>query len=93
MDIPDLVNAGFELCATLFILNNSRVAFKQKMVAGVSIISIMFFTSWGFWNIYYYPHLGQALSFYCGIGVVIANMIWVSILLYYRNNPLQSSLT
>lgn len=79
----DLINSLFELFASLFILNHCRVLYKQKDVKGVSILSTIFFTSWGLWNIFYYPSLGQTLSFYAGIGVFLANMLWVSMMVYY----------
>lgn len=37
---------------------------------------------------YYYPYLGQMFSFYCGVLVCLANMTWVSMMLYYRRQEL-----
>lgn len=79
----DLINGLFELCASLFILNNCRVLYVQKQVRGISIISTIFFTLWGLWNVFYYPHLGQMLSFYAGVGVLFCNILWVSMMVYY----------
>lgn len=81
----DLINSLFELFASLFVLNNCRVLYKQKEVKGVSIISTAFFTSWGLWNVFYYPHLGQVLSFYAGIAVLLSNLLWVGMMIYYHN--------
>lgn len=80
----DTVNGLFELFATFFILNHCLVLHKEKKVRGVSIISTVFFTGWGFWNMFYYPHLGQLLSYYGSIFVCIANLVWVSQMVYYR---------
>ena len=85
MEIPDLINGSFELLAGFFLLNNCFQVIKDKSVAGVSIISVMFFTLWGFWNLYYYPHLNQMISFFGGLLIVIANTFWVVLLLKYRN--------
>jgi hypothetical protein len=47
----------------------------------------LFFTSWGVWNLYYYPSLGQWLSFAAGIALCLGNIAWVSqaIRLAYRS--------
>jgi len=82
--MADLINASFELFGGFFILMHCWVAYKDKAVAGVSIISVAFFSLWGFWNLFYYPHLGQMLSFYAGVFIVLANLLWVGLLLKYR---------
>lgn len=85
MQIPDLINGSFEFLAGFFVLNHCRMVLKDKAVAGVSIISIVFFTLWGFWNLYYYPHLDQLWSFYGGMFIVTANTLWVILLIKYKN--------
>lgn len=84
MNFPDLVNGGFEACASIFILNHCRVLWKSKQANGVSVVSTMFFLAWGLWNLFYYPHLGQRFSFYAGIAVVLANLIWIGFILKIR---------
>jgi len=80
----DLMNGLFELGGALFVLNHSRVLYFDKAVKGVSLISLIYFLAWGFWNLIYYPSLGQFWSFIGGIGLVIANLIWVTLFVYYR---------
>jgi len=82
--VADIINALFELFGGIFILNHCLVAYKDKAVAGVSIISVIFFSAWGYWNLFYYPHLGQWWSFYGGVFIVLANTLWVGLLLKYR---------
>ena len=82
---PDIVNGSYELFAAPFILLSIIRLYKQKEAKGVSWIHVGFITSWGFWNLFYYPHLNQWCSFVGGIAIVIANTIWLSQLLYYRN--------
>ena len=84
MSIPDMINALFESSAGLFLWNNVRLLFKQKRVRGVSVLSTAVFTLWGFWNLYYYPHLNQWWSFFGGLWVVTANTTWVYLALHYR---------
>lgn len=82
--MADIINAMFELFGGFFILNHCWVAYKDKAVAGVSIVSVIFFSLWGYWNLYYYPSLDQMWSFYGGVFIVITNTLWVFLLLKYR---------
>jgi len=79
----DLINGAFETLAGLFVLNHCRVLVKDKAVAGVSILSVAFFTAWGVWNLWYYPALGQTASFIGGLVVVAANLVYVGLLVRY----------
>lgn len=77
MITPDLITAAFELLASAFILNHARVLWKTRQAYGVSLVSTAFFSVWGLWNLWYYPHLDQTLAFYAGIMVMVANTFWV----------------
>lgn len=83
MNLPDLINGAFEVFGGLFILNHCRVLFKDKLVKGVSVLSTSFFFLWGLWNLFYYPHLDQWLSFLGGLVIVSANCLWVGMMIYY----------
>lgn len=80
----DVINSLFEGLAGLFVLNHCRILYGDKAVRGVSIASVVFFWTWGAFNTWYYPHLGQAWSFYGGMAVVTANTIYVCMLFHYR---------
>lgn len=83
MTIPDAINGAYELCGGFFLLASCLRLLKDKEVKGISIAASAFFTSWGYWNLWYYPHLNQWLSFMGGILIVIANTWWVSMAIYY----------
>jgi peptidoglycan biosynthesis protein MviN/MurJ (putative lipid II flippase) len=83
----DLVNGLFELFAGFFVLLHCRRLYIDKQVKGVSLIATIFFTSWGFWNLYYYPWLGQWLSFFGGLAIVSANALWIAMMVYYTLRP------
>lgn len=83
--VPDTINALFEIGGGVFILNHCRVLYRDKMVRGVSIVSTLFFALWGIWNIFYYPHLGQWLSFIGGLVITISQCIWIGMMWYYTN--------
>jgi hypothetical protein len=57
---------------------------KDKHFAGTRIEVALFFLLWGFWNMYYYPHLDQWISFTGGLSLVIANCAWFMLMLKYR---------
>jgi len=84
MQTPDLINGAFEALGSLFILNHCRALWKSKQAHGVSLLSTTFFSAWGFWNIFYYPHLDQMLSFYGGLAICAANLLWISLIWYIR---------
>ena len=84
MNWADVCNASYELLGGFFVLNHCRVLLRDKAVAGVSILSVMMFTTWGVWNLYYYPSLGQWASFAGGLFIFFANAIWVALLVHYR---------
>ena len=75
--VPDFINGVFEAGATIALFAHVRALYRAKEVKGVSAGSFAFFASWGIWNLFYYPHLGQILSFYAGLGVVTMNVTWV----------------
>jgi len=82
----DLINALFEVMGCFFILGHCSTLLKDRKVAGVNIYSSAGMTAWGFWNIYYYPSLDQWASLVGGIGIVMANALYVVLLLKNRNN-------
>jgi hypothetical protein len=92
MNAPDLINGAFEFGAFLAIVNNCRVLLRDKVVRGFSGTSTLFFTLWGFWNILYYPHLGQTASFLAGLLVVTANCAYLGLLLHYRRRAKRNQL-
>ena len=83
MSIPDLINGCFELFAGFFILLHCKRLYKDKKARGVSLTAVIFFTLWGFWNLFYYPYLNQWLSFFGGMSIAIINSTWVVMLIYY----------
>lgn len=84
MTIPDIVNGAFEFGGAVVLLLNVLQLHRDKMVMGYDPKVTIFFTLWGFWNLYYYPHLNQWLSFLGGIFIVTINTIWLVMLLYYK---------
>ncbi|MDQ8022214.1 MAG: hypothetical protein REI94_10260 [Moraxellaceae bacterium] len=84
MTTMDLANAALECLGGLFILNHCRVLWMQQSVRGVSAISIAFFSAWGVWNLFYYPALDQFFSFAASLLVVLANAIYLVLIVLIR---------
>lgn len=85
MSLPDLVNGVFEGIGGFFIALSVIKLHRAKVVSGVSAVHVAFFSSWGFWNLFYYPHLDQWLSFWGGVLLVAVNCVWLAQIFYYNH--------
>jgi hypothetical protein len=83
MTWQDLVNGNLELFGGVFIWIHVRRLLVDRKVKGVSLVATVYFFAWGLWNLYYYPSLGQWVSWLGGINVAGANLIWVGLMVYY----------
>ncbi len=84
---PDMVNGLFEVIGgTLLFLNAWRIH-KDKVVKGVSLLPCLFFTAWGYWNMYFYPAMDAWYSLYGGVVVASANTVWISMVIHYKLYP------
>jgi hypothetical protein len=81
--ILDAINGIFEILGAVIISLNIRRIRKDKEVRGFDWRVMGFFTLWGYWNLIYYPALGQIFSLVAGIGVVVMNSIYLFLILYY----------
>lgn len=76
--LPDAINGCFEMSSALLLWLNVAAIARDKCVRGVHAAPTAIFTAWGMWNLFYYPHLGQWISFAGGVGLVTANAVWLS---------------
>ena len=83
--IADLINGSFEFTGGCLLWMNVWALGRAKHFRGVAILPTAFFATWGVWNLYFYPSLGQWWSFWGGVNIVLANVVWVSQMLYYRH--------
>lgn len=79
----DMVNGMFESTGCLFVFLHVRRILKDKTVKGVSIPATIYFVLWGIWNLAYYPHLEQWISFVGSSSIALMNSVWVVLLIYY----------
>jgi hypothetical protein len=87
---PDQINGMFEALGAVFILRHCRAVWLAKASKGVDIPATVFFTAWGAWNLFYYPSLNQPYSFCGGALLVLANGLWVGLLVRF-SCPLKKS--
>jgi hypothetical protein len=89
---PDMINGLFEAFGALFMLKNIQTLYRDKQIKGVSKLTILFFTGWGYWNCYFYPSLNQPISFVAGACLAMANTIWVCQMVYYSRYKTKAGL-
>lgn len=80
----DHINAVFEGGSALLIASNVRRLRRDKTLSGVNILPTIWFSVWGFWNLFYYFGLGQWYSWALGALVFIANTTWVIFAVVYN---------
>lgn len=80
---PDLINGTYELFGAVAILASIRAIRRTQAVAGYSAMTLLYFTSWGLWNLYYYPHLKQTMSLVGAVSTALANLVYLGHLVYY----------
>lgn len=77
----DLINATFELVGAILGWINVRQILRDREVKGVYWPVTAFFAAWGYWNLAYYPALGQWYSAGAGLLLAASNTAWVVIAL------------
>ena len=83
MTLADTINGAFEFGGAFAIWFSVRNLYRAKLVRGVSWPHVAFFSTWGYWNLAYYPSLDQWLSFAGGLALVTMNTIWLIQIAYY----------
>jgi hypothetical protein len=83
VQVPDLINGSFEIFGGFILLINVFKMYKDRCLKGVHWGPVVFFTAWGFWNLFYYPHLDQWLSFVGGLFIVSVNFVWLIMTMYF----------
>lgn len=82
----DIINALFELGGVFMCLGHVKQIKKDRSVAGVYIPAVVFFSTWGYWNLIYYSSLNQWASLFAGFLLAITNTYWAILLYKYRTN-------
>lgn len=80
----DIINGLFEILGFAFILPSILLLYRQKQVRGISPTHVAFFSAWGYWNLLYYPSLGQWASTVGAVFLALANTTYWVMLVYYK---------
>ena len=80
----DLYNGLFEMISGIFATTNIYRIVKDKQVRGISVLPMAFFTMWGIFNWWFYPHNDLWFSFFGGLLMSTVNLIWVALFFYYK---------
>lgn len=81
---PDQINGCFEIVGGIFCSINVWRIWKDKQVKGVSLWPVIFFTTWGLNNTWFYPHYDLWYSFAGGLLLPLSNFAWLVLALYYK---------
>lgn len=84
MQTPDLINGLFEAGGAIAAWRNFIQLRRDREIRGVYWPVYVFYSLWGFWNLYFYPVLSQWVSFTAGIVLVAGNCAWVLLALRLR---------
>lgn len=85
MNGPDLINAAFITFGGAAIWANVARIRRDKMVRGVNMGSTLFFTAWGYWNLFFYAHLDQWFSTGAEVTIASGNTAWIYYMWRYRH--------
>lgn len=83
MQIIDVINGTFETLGCLAVGLSIRQLLRDRRVQGYHWGSLLYFTSWGYWNIYYYPALDQWVSAVGATATALANTIYLGMIIYF----------
>lgn len=83
MMTPDIINGVFEVCGSVATWMTFAAILKDKGYAGTRIPMVLFFASWGLWNLYFYSHLLQWVSLYASLLLSSGNCAVVGAMLWF----------
>lgn len=83
IDFKDLINASFEMGGAAMAWINVRQLLRDKSVSGIYWPTVLFFATFGIWNVVYYPALNQPLSAVAGVFLALGNIVWVALAIKY----------
>ena len=79
----DSVNAGFELACAVLLWLNVRTLYRDKQIKGIALSPNFLYLAAGLWDLYYYPFLGQVLSFAASLVYTTGFVLWLGMAVWY----------
>jgi hypothetical protein len=93
VNYSDLANSGIELVGAAVTLTNVVALHRDKMVRGISLLPVVFFTLWGAWNIFFYHTNGLFYSALAGVAMFLVNALWLVMAVYYERDRLRAGIS
>ena len=85
MSVLDITNGVFEFGGACLLWLNVRRLWRDRKLAGVSLVPTIWFNAWGAWNLVYYFAIHQYVSWVAGMGVFVVNTTWVALALWFTS--------
>lgn len=73
---PDAINGGIELCGAAAVLASTKRVCRDHGAKGVHPSHVAYVLAVNFWSVYYYYHIHQPISFWCGVAFCGAISLW-----------------
>jgi hypothetical protein len=80
----DQINAGFEMAGAISRTFDCVQLYRAKRFVGGSLFTAFFFLMWGFFNIVFYPSLGQTYSYLAALALTTMNALWLVMAMYFN---------
>jgi hypothetical protein len=84
VEFLDGVNSAFISIGGWLVFLNCWQLFKDKLLSGVSIISLVFYTVWGMFNAYYYLTLGKFEPMWAEVFISVGNLCYLYMAVKYN---------
>ena len=83
--MADLMTAAFTFGAAMFLILNIRQLLIDKEVKGVSIYTISYFTTWGYWGIFLFYKMPNMLwTVFASVVLAVTYSVWLGLAIYYK---------
>ncbi len=79
----DLINGIFEFLMSVVIFYSCWQLYKDKEIKGIHVSIVVLPLIWGIFRLFYYPSLDQTYSLFATSLVVSANLLYITLILYY----------
>lgn len=81
----DAINGIIELCGAAAVFASATRVYRERGARGVHPTHVAYGIAVNFWSVYYYHHISQPISFWCGVVFVIAVSTWAGLI--YKYSP------
>lgn len=82
----DAINGGIELCGTAAVLASARRVCRDRGARGVHPTHVAYGLAVNYWSVYYYLHIDQPISFWCGVAFAAAITVWAWLIWKHRED-------